>query len=54
VGDGRALPHGGYSVLLSLLNSGEHCHNLLPVNKYTAYFAYIFYIMTYIDSCRVM
>ena len=51
VGDGRALPHGGYSVILSL-NSGEHCHDLLPINKYTAYFAYIFYIMTDIERPR--
>ena len=51
VGDGRALPD--YSVILSL-NSDEHRQNLLPINQYTAYFAYIFYIMTYIDSCRVM
>ena len=43
VGDGRALPHGGYSVVLSL-NSDEHHHDLLPINQYTAYRAYRFYI----------
>jgi hypothetical protein len=42
VGDGRALP--GNSVVLSL-KSDEHRQNLLPINQYTAYCAYRFYII---------
>jgi hypothetical protein len=42
VGDGRALPD--YSVVLSL-KFDEHRQNLLPINQYTAYSAYRFYII---------